>query len=249
MTATASKPQEVFRSDYQPPDYTIDQVELNFDLRDELTTVTSAMRVRQLNEHATELALDGEDLCLVSLRVDGEQWPEAQYEVHEEGLKIQGLPASCSIETVVTIKPQDNTELSGLYMSSGTYCTQCEAMGFRRITYFLDRPDVMARYRCRVTADKSRFPILLSNGNRIDSEDIADGLHAVTWEDPFPKPSYLFALVAGNLNSHSGTFTTMSGRSVDLEIWVEPKNSDKCEHALVSLQKSMQWDARASQTQ
>ena len=237
-----TQPQEIFRRDYQSPDFTIDSVELNFDLRDDETTVTTTMALRRLRSDATSVVLDGEDVTLQSVQLNGEAVAADAYQVDEKTLTIHGLPEQCTLQTVVTIKPQENTSLSGLYMSSGNYCTQCEAMGFRHITYFLDRPDVMATFRCRITADKARFPILLSNGNRISSEDLADGLHAVQWEDPFPKPSYLFALVAGNLSKHAGTYKTMSGRTVDLEIWVEPQNIDKCEHALVSLQKSMQWD-------
>jgi aminopeptidase N len=132
--------------------------------------------------------------------------------------------------------------LSGLYISSNTFCTQCEAEGFRRITYYLDRPDVMARFTTTIIADKQRYPVLLSNGNRIETKDLENGKHLVKWEDPFLKPSYLFALVAGNLACHAGEFVTKSGRNINLEIWVEPHNIDKCDHALVSLQKSMQWD-------
>ncbi|MHC4894489.1 MAG: aminopeptidase N, partial [Planctomycetota bacterium] len=146
------------------------------------------------------------------------------------------------LETVVEIDPVDNLQLSGLYQSSGNFCTQCEAEGFRRITWFLDRPDVMARYTTTVRGDKAQYPVLLSNGNRIAQRDLDDGRHEVVWEDPFPKPSYLFALVGGNLQAHRGSFTTSSGREVALEIWVEPQNIDLCEHALVSLQKSMAWD-------
>ena len=243
--STQEQPQEIFRGDYQSPDYTIDSVDLNFDLRDDETIVTSTMQLRRLRDGVNALVLDGEDLELKSVQINGDDIPSEQYETDDKTLTIHNVPEQCTLQTVVAIKPQDNTSLSGLYMSSGNYCTQCEAMGFRHITYFLDRPDVMATFTCRVTADKERFPILLSNGNRISSEDLADGLHAVQWEDPFPKPSYLFALVAGNLQKHAGTYQTMSGRNVDLEIWVEPQNIDKCEHALISLQKSMQWDEEA----
>ncbi|MGH7337631.1 MAG: aminopeptidase N, partial [Myxococcota bacterium] len=135
-----------------------------------------------------------------------------------------------------------NTALSGLYRSSGNFCTQCEAQGFRRITWFIDRPDVMARYAVRIEADRARYPVLLSNGNRIGEEDLAGGRQAVRWSDPSPKPSYLFALIAGNLHCHPGEFTTRSGRKVRLEIWVEPQNADRCEHALRSLQRAMAWD-------
>jgi aminopeptidase N len=155
---------------------------------------------------------------------------------------IPGLKDQARVETEVRIEPEKNTHLSGLYKSSGNFCTQCEAMGFRRITYFLDRPDVMARYTTRITAEKKRYPVLLGNGNRVETGDLPGGRHFAVWKDPFPKPSYLFALVAGDLRSHTGTFTTKSGRKVALEIWVEPQNKDKCAHALKSLQDSMKWD-------
>ncbi|GIQ85335.1 peptidase M1, alanyl aminopeptidase, partial [Kipferlia bialata] len=147
-----------------------------------------------------------------------------------------------TLSITVDIVPEDNSQLSGLYKSSGLYCTQCEAMGFRRITYFMDRPDVMTKYTVAVTADKKSCPVLLSNGNRLSLTDNPDGTHTATWEDPHPKPSYLFALVAGNLYSHEGTFAAMEGRDVKCEILVEPVNKDKCEHALQSLMKAMRWD-------
>ena len=147
-----------------------------------------------------------------------------------------------TLKTTVAIKPQENLALSGLYKSSGAFCTQCEAEGFRRITYFLDRPDVMTCFKTTLIADAEKYPVMLSNGNRIVTADLDDGRRKVVWEDPFPKPSYLFALVAGNLKCRVGTFTTRSGRKVRLEIWVDAADFDKTDHALASLQKSMAWD-------
>ncbi len=243
--SSSAKPQAVFRKDYRPPAYTIETVELDFDLADEFTTVKAALDVRRTKDcpAGAPLELDGEDLDLRGVKVDGRALRADEYSLDAEGrLVLPGLPERCRLETEVRIKPHENTQLSGLYTSSGNYCTQCEAMGFRRITYFLDRPDVMARYTTRITADQAKCPVLLSNGNRTGAGELPGGRHWVAWEDPFPKPSYLFALVAGALERHAGTFTTRSGRQVKLELWVEPQNLDKCEHALRSLQDSMRWD-------
>jgi aminopeptidase N len=239
------KPRTVYRAAYRPSDYHIDTVDLRFDLAGDGTRVAARLGVRRdeaLVGDVPPLVLDGEDLELCSIAIDGRALPQSAYHVTEESLVVQAPPARFELETLVRIDPEKNTKLSGLYASGGMYCTQCEANGFRRITYFLDRPDVMARYRVRIEADRERFPVLLSNGNRVAEELIGDGRHAVTWEDPFRKPSYLFALVAGDLRCHAGSFTTRSGRDVRLEIWVEPPNIERCEHALRSLQKAMRWD-------
>ncbi|NND98657.1 MAG: aminopeptidase N, partial [Pirellulaceae bacterium] len=242
MTATQSV-QVVRRSDYQPPTYWIDHVELEFDLDPHATSVTARISVRRNEDRdSSSLQLVGEQVSLQSVAVDGVALTPDQYTATDELLVLSDLPVRCVIETKVTIAPAANKALSGLYQTAGNYCTQCEAMGFRRITYFLDRPDVMATYRVTIRGNKSDCPVMLSNGNRIATCELSDGRHEVQWEDPFPKPSYLFALVAGDLKCHSGSFTTKSGRDVALEIWVEPQNIDKCEHALVSLQKSMKWD-------
>ena len=242
---SVEKPREVFRADYRPPDYTIDRVDLHFDLREEETVVTARLAIRRseaLAGDAPPLLLDGEGLALRAVSIDGEPLARSAYHVDEEGMRIEAPPARFELVTVVAIKPQENTALSGLYKTSGNFCTQCEAHGFRRITYFLDRPDVMARYTTTIEADAQRYPVLLSNGNRVSEEELPGGRRRVVWEDPHPKPCYLFALVAGDLRCHAGSFTTRSGREVALEIWVEPENIDRCEHALRSLQRSMKWD-------
>ncbi|GAA4454962.1 aminopeptidase N [Novipirellula rosea] len=242
LTATQSI-QPVLRSDYQPPAYWIDNVELDFDLDPRETLVTARISVRRnAQQSSSTLDLAGENLKLQSVAVDGKRLEQTQYQLRDGGMTLLDLPESCVIETKVLVSPVTNKSLSGLYQTSGNFCTQCEAVGFRRITYFLDRPDVMTTYRVTIRADKQTCPVMLSNGNRISQRDLDDGRHEVVWEDPFPKPSYLFALVAGNLKCHRGTFTTRDCRNVALEIWVEPQNIDKCEHALVSLQKSMKWD-------
>jgi aminopeptidase N len=233
----------VLRSDYQPPAYWIDEVELEFDLAPHGTLVTAQLRMRRNPDRVgLPLELDGEKMELKSLAVDGTAWPADSYEVTDEQLVIRDLPDEFCLQTQVSIDPVDNKSLYGLYQSSGNFCTQCEAMGFRRITYFLDRPDVLARYKVTLRADSEQCPVMLSNGNRISDQTLEDGRREVVWEDPHLKPSYLFALVSGDLRCHRGTFVTRSGRAVELEIWVEPENINACEHALRSLQKSMKWD-------
>ena len=202
------------------------------------------MRRNDGGDASAPLVLHGEHLALRRVAVDGDDVAEDRYVVDDTTLTVRDVPDRFTLETTVAIEPHRNTQLMGLYKVGGLFCTQCEAEGFRRITYFLDRPDVMASYQVRIEAEKERYPVLLSNGNRLDPGDADNGRHWVRWEDPFKKPSYLFALVAGDLRCHDGTFRTMSGRDVHLEIWVEPQNIDKCEHALRSLQKSMEWDEK-----
>jgi len=246
MSTQTTQPatQPVYRKDYAPSPYTIDAVGLTFDLREEHTEVRARLAVRrQAGDAGTPLVLHGDpDLDLRAVALDGADLPAGAYTVSPEALTIPDVPEAFTLETTVRLDPAANTALMGLYQSSGNYCTQCEAMGFRRITYFLDRPDVMARYTTRIEADRERCPVLLSNGNRTGSGELEGGRHWVAWEDPFPKPSYLFALVAGDLRCHAGTFKTRSGREVRLEVWVEPQNADRCAHALRSLQDAMRWD-------
>ncbi len=242
---SAEKPRAIYRRDYRLPDYRIDCVELDFDLREDETLVRARLAVRReptLLGDAPPLVLAGQELETLSLAIDGRPLAAREYGEGDESLEIPAPPERFTLESLVRIHPERNTALSGLYRSSGNFCTQCEAHGFRRITWFLDRPDVMARYAVRIEADRERYPVLLSNGNRIAEEEVAGGRHAVRWRDPSPKPSYLFALVAGNLHCHAGAFTTRSGRVVRLEIWVEPQNADRCEHALRALERAMRWD-------
>jgi len=244
-TATPTAPITKYRKDYQPPTHLVDTLELEFDLAEEHTRVRSKMILRENPASAAErgrLVLDGEDLKLESVSVDGDKLSDDRYQVGEETLTVTGLPAKCVLEIEVVIEPQENTRFEGLYRSGPMFLTQCEAEGFRRITYFLDRPDVMARYTTTVRAESERYPILLSNGNLVDSGEGDDGRHWARWEDPFPKPSYLFALVAGDLHCHPGSFTTASGREVELRVYVEHQHADKCEHAMLSLERSMRWD-------
>jgi aminopeptidase N len=238
------KPQAVYLNDYTPPDYVLDAVDLSFDLRDEFTTVRSRLKLRRNPTSTGErpLVLDGQDLELVSIAIDGEPLAPEAYRLEPESLTVSSVPEACTVEVETRIRPQDNTSLEGLYTSGGMYCTQCEAEGFRKITYFLDRPDVMSRYTTTIVADKTRYPVLLSNGNLVASGEMEGNRHWVRWEDPFRKPSYLFALVAGDLFKTEDRHVTASGREVTLRIYVEPANADRCEHAMRSLKKAMRWD-------
>lgn len=232
-------PQAKYRKDYQAPSHTITEIDLTFDLYDNDTIVTALSKVVQKGESPT-LELDGEGLELRSVKVNGEDW--AHHEVKEASLVLSDLPAEFELEIITKIDPEANTALEGLYKSGGAFCTQCEAEGFRRITYYLDRPDVLAKYTTKVIADKATYPYLLSNGNRIAQGEAENGRHWVQWQDPHPKPAYLFALVAGDFDVLRDKYTTMSGRNVDLEIFVDKGNLDRAGHAMTSLINSMKWD-------
>ena len=243
--ARDATPRSIRLEDYQPPVFLIDTVDLTVDLRPGSTCVRSVLSLRRnpaTRAQPGALRLNGEGLELVSVAVDGCPLAEDEYALDGESLTLLAPPERFALETEVRVVPEDNTALEGLYRSGGMYCTQCEAEGFRRITYFLDRPDVMARFTTTIEAEKASFPVLLSNGNPVESGERPDGRHFVRWEDPFQKPSYLFALVAGDLRCIADRYTTMSGREVDLRIYVEPENVDKCDHAMRSLKKAMRWD-------
>jgi len=235
----------IYLKDYRPPDYRIATVNLQFELDETKTRVGSLMTIVCTHDRCEgihPLVLNGRDLALKAIKIDGRLLDEHDYKLDRESLTILTVPDRFTLEIETEINPRGNTELSGLYMSSGNFCTQCEAEGFRRIMYYLDRPDVMARFFTTIIADKKKFPILLSNGNLIDSGNLKDGMHFSKWHDPFPKPAYLFALVAGDLARISDTFTTMSRRRVDLNIFVQHHNKDKCGHAMESLKLAMKWD-------
>ncbi|UFS72568.1 aminopeptidase N [Geomonas sp. RF6] len=235
----------IHQKDYTPPDYLVDTVDISFNLDEDLTRVTSRLTMRANPDRPPgprPLLLDGAELKLVSLKLDGVELPPESYYIEGEELTIRQVPERFSLEVITEISPRSNTALEGLYLSGPMMCTQCEAEGFRRITYFPDRPDVMAVYTVRLEADRESAPVLLANGNLMEKGDLPDERHYAVWHDPFRKPSYLFAIVAGDLVEISDTFTTMSGRSVSLEIYVEEKNRDKCGHALTSLAHAMRWD-------
>ncbi len=232
-------------ADYSPPTFLIDTVDLDFDLRDGETIVTAVLEGRRNPEGdmaSDILELNGQELRLISLALDGVAVREERYEISGDHLILSAVPDAFSLKVVTAIEPEKNTALEGLYMSEGMYCTQCEAEGFRRITYFPDRPDVMAVYTTRLEADAERFPVLLSNGNLIETGAAKDGRHFAVWNDPFPKPSYLFAAVAGDLACVSDNFRTMSGRDVALRVYVEHGNEHLCAHTMDSLKRSMRWD-------
>lgn len=239
ISAQEVSPETKFLKDYKKPDFTITTVDLNFDLHDDVTHVTSRLHIKRQGGVDTPLVLDGKDMTLVSVVLDGKS---VKYEICEETLTIKNVPDEFDLTIVNDIDPASNTALEGLYVSNGMFCTQCEAQGFRRITYFLDRPDIMAKFRVRIEGFKANYPVLLSNGNEVDRGDVENGRHFVVWDDPFPKPSYLFALVAGNLGCFEDHFKTKSGMDVTLRIFAEEQDLDKCPHAMESLKKSMKWD-------
>ena len=234
------QPQAKYRHDYRAPDYLISDIDLTFDLDATKTVVTAVSQVSRQGASEVPLKLDGEELTLVSLHVNDQPWTEYQQE--ERHLVISGLPEQFTLRIVNEISPSANTALEGLYQSGDALCTQCEAEGFRHITWYLDRPDVLARFTTKLIADKTKYPFLLSNGNRIDQGELENGRHWVQWQDPFPKPCYLFALVAGDFDVLRDTFTTRSGREVALELFVDRGNLDRAPWAMTSLKNSMKWD-------
>ncbi|KTS25616.1 aminopeptidase N [Pantoea stewartii] len=234
------QPKIKYRHDYRAPDYTITDIDLTFELDESTTRVTAISQVKRQGDNGAELRLDGEDLTLISLEVNGQAW--TAYKEEEGALVLSQLPDSFTLKIVNDIHPDRNSALEGLYKSGEALCTQCEAEGFRHITWYLDRPDVLARFTTTIIADGNRYPFLLSNGNRIDSGHDEQGRHWVKWQDPFPKPCYLFALVAGDFDVLRDSFTTRSGRDVALEIFVDRGNLDRADWAMTSLKNSMKWD-------
>lgn len=227
------------REDYRPPDWLVPAIHLDFDLDPAETRVRARLEVKRNGEHDRPLRLDGDGPKLVSVQVDSR---DGHWRMDSPALVVDVTGDTAVVETEVTISPAANSKLMGLYASGGNLCTQCEAEGFRRITFFPDRPDVLSRYAVRLTADKARFPVLLSNGNMTGSGELDGGRHWAEWEDPFPKPCYLFALVAGDLAANRDSYTTMSGRKVDLAIWVREPDLPRTGHAMASLKAAMQWD-------
>jgi aminopeptidase N len=229
------------REDYRPPDWLVPEIRLDFDLGTERTRVRATLEVTRNGDHDRPLRLDGSELELSSVKVDGQS---AEFRMDGSQLVVELSGQRATVETEVVIHPAANTKLMGLYASGGMLCTQCEAEGFRRITFFPDRPDVLSKYRVRMEGDAKAFPILLSNGNRVSHGESDGGSHWAEWEDPFPKPCYLFALVAGDLKANRDSFTTMSGRKVDLSIWVREADLPKTQHAMDSLKLAMAWDEK-----
>ncbi len=239
------QPVAIYRKDYRPFPYEIAKLDLTFQLFDDKTIVKASALYKNTasgDGSPSDLYLYGEGLELVCISVDDVVLTEGQYKVEEKGLTISNPGRSFTLEIETVIYPEKNSSLEGLYRSSGNYCTQCEAEGFRKITYYPDRPDVLTVFTTRVEADKIQCPVMLSNGNLVAQGELSAGRHFVVWDDPFAKPSYLFALVAGQLVSLTYQFMTRSGREVELKIFVEEKNKEKCDHAMKSLKKSMRWD-------
>ena len=238
-------PQPIRLADYRPPAFLVDEVELDFSLQPSATRVKARLKVRRNGEHSDPLVLDGVRLKLERVAIDGQERGANRYQLTDEGLTVPDVPETFTLETEVTIDPQANTYLEGLYMSAGRFCTQCEPEGFRTITFWPDRPDVLSRFTVRMEADKTAYPRLLANGNLMDSGELGGGRHFALWNDPFPKPSYLFAMVAGELDMLEDSFVTMTGRKVDLRIYVDPGQAPRATYAMDALKRSMRWDEEA----
>ncbi|MET0295330.1 MAG: aminopeptidase N [Phenylobacterium sp.] len=236
--------QPIRLSDYRPPAYLVDEVHLDFSLEPAATRVRARLAVRRNGEHAEPLVLNGERLKPISVAIDGRPLGDAERAIDAEFLTVPNVPAAFTLETEVEIDPAANTFLEGLYMSGGRFCTQCEAEGFRKITFFPDRPDVLSRFTVRIEADR-KFQRLLSNGNLVDAGEAPGGRHYAVWSDPFPKPCYLFALVAGELDVLEDKLVTMSGRTVELKIYVDPGMASRAAYAMDALKRSMKWDESA----
>jgi len=235
----------IYRKDYLPPDYVVDSVDLTFELGEESTHVTSRLALRanyDASQRLRPLVLNGEHFTLREVAIDGAMLDRDRYTVTRELLTVHAVPPAFTLEVKSELRPRDNTYLQGLYCSAGMFCTQCEAEGFRSITYYPDRPDVLAIFTTSIIADRERYPVLLSNGNLLDRGALPDGRHFARWHDPFRKPSYLFALVAGDLVCIDDLFTTCSGRDIALRIYVQEQNRNKCGQAMLSLKKAMRWD-------
>lgn len=235
------KQEKIYLKDYKAPTFKVNSLHLDFNILEDHTIVKATSQIECLEPHAV-LELDGEELKLISVCIDGRALSHEEYRIDGHFLRIPVVPHRFSLEVVTELHPDQNKALEGLYASSGCYVTQCEAQGFRRITYFFDRPDVMTSYFVTIEADKKKYPVLLSNGDRKGIEDLGNGRHRATWQDPHKKPCYLFALFAGDLGVIRDTFTTQSGRVVNLEVYAAHGKQSRCHHAMESLKKAMKWD-------
>ncbi|HEY0265644.1 MAG TPA: M1 family aminopeptidase, partial [Rhizomicrobium sp.] len=243
------EPRAIHLADYKAPDFHIETVHLDFALEPEATTVTATLVVKRQADNSP-LVLSGENQELLSVALDGRVLAAGDYLLDDRSLTLPNPPAHFTLEIASRINPAANTELEGLFLSNGMFCTQCEPEGFRRITYFLDRPDNLSVFTVRIEAAKEQYPVLLSNGNRTDAGDLppdekGNARHFAVWNDPFPKPSYLFALVAGDLGVIRDSFTTMTGRRIELAIHVEHGNEPRATYAMGALKRSMKWDEEA----
>ena len=242
MALREGLPGTIYRKDYAAPEFAVSTVDLLVEISPGRTEVTATLEMVRQGSGQCSLCLDGEQLSLQWIELDGERLTEDEYTVGDTELVITSVPDRFTLRTCVTISPEENSSLEGFYRSQSAYCTQCEAEGFRKITYYPDRPDVLAVFTVTLEADRAECPVLLSNGNKVGEEDLENGRHRVVWHDPFPKPSYLFAMVAGDLKPVSDVFTTCSGRVVDLNIWVEEKDLGYCDYAVSALKAAMRWD-------
>jgi len=242
MSRDNEQPRAILREDFTPFDFQIAHVAMRFDLDSRRTRVTTHLDIQRVSKNSSPLNLDGVDLQLESIAIDNRSLDKREYSVAADSLQIHEPPSTFKLTIVTIIDPAGNTALEGLYQSSGNFCTQCEAQGFRKITYFPDRPDVLSIYEVTIVADQNDYPVLLSNGNQIEMGVEGDGKHFVKWHDPHPKPSYLFALVAGKLAKITDSYTTKSGRVVELAIYVESHNISRCDYAMQSLKRAMKWD-------
>ena len=238
----AQSRQPVLLRDYRPPAFLTPSIELEFVLEPDATLVTARQRFERNPQGSGDLVLRGEDQELLAIKLDGVPLSSGRYRVEGDRLTVAEPPDGFTLEVTSRISPKANTSLMGLYLSNGVFCTQCEPEGFRRIVWSQDRPDVMSVYRVRIEADEAAYPALLSNGNLLETGRLPGGRHWAQWEDPFPKPAYLFALVAGDLACLADEFVTRSGRTVQLRIYSEHASIDQCHHAMASLKKSMKWD-------
>ncbi|WP_242126875.1 aminopeptidase N [Sphingobium sp. Sx8-8] len=244
QSSPAALPAVIRREDYRAPDWLVPDLALDFDLDAAATRVSATLSVSRNGEHDRPIRLDGDGLIPLEIKVDGQPLSQDQWSLEAGALLIPLSGTEHVIETLVEIAPQGNSKLMGLYASGGLLCTQCEAEGFRRITFFPDRPDVLSRYDVRMSADKALYPVLLANGDPVEQGDLPNGRHWARWSDPFPKPCYLFALVAGNLACNADRFVTMSDREVQLGIWVKEADLPRTAHAMQALKNSMAWDER-----
>ncbi|WP_300669663.1 aminopeptidase N [Desulfoluna sp.] len=239
-----TEPVETRLKDYKRPDFSVETVDLHVDIFETETLVSTTLTVHKSPAavKGAPFVLDGREVTLLSIEIDGRVLSEGEYTLEGEVLTVLAAPGAFTLKTRVKIHPEENTSLEGLYFADGTFLTQCEAEGFRRLTFFPDRPDVMSSYRCTVAADRDKYPVLLANGNLVDEGELDGGRHFATWEDPHKKPCYLFAMVAGDLACLEDRFTTFTGREVALKFYVDHQDADKCDHAIASLKKSMKWD-------
>jgi aminopeptidase N len=235
------KQEKIFLKDFQTPHFSVESIQLDFVLNEDRCVVFARSHYRKIRP-TSKLSLNGEELILASIKLNGQFLESSKYELTAKELILTNVPDEFFLEIETHLEPHKNTSLEGLYKSSGFFCTQCEAEGFRKITYFLDRPDVMTSYSVTIEADKIKYPILLSNGDRIKIEDLGNGRHKAYWKDPHKKPCYLFALVAGDMGMIQDSFATKSGRKVNLEVYAAHGKQDRCWHAMESLKKSMKWD-------